>query len=78
MPMLGVDVTSTVFDSMTKSSTWISDDEAWKAIAADFPASSYSYAQQLREQVRQRKLESHPFLLLYSVRDERVQLVKLS
>ncbi|KDQ25175.1 hypothetical protein PLEOSDRAFT_1066383 [Pleurotus ostreatus PC15] len=78
MPMLGVDVTPTVFDSMTKSSTWISDDEAWKPIAADFPASSYSYAQQLREQVRQRKLESHPFLLLYSVRDERVQLVKLS
>ncbi|KAJ8457370.1 hypothetical protein ONZ45_g18339 [Pleurotus djamor] len=82
MPMLGVDVPPHTFDAMTRSSTWITDDEAWKPIVTEFSASgagySYSYIQQIREQVRQRKAEAHPFLMLYSARDERVQLVKLT
>ena len=76
MPILGVDVPPNVFDAMIRSSNWITDDEAWKPILSDFPTPHTSYAYQVREAVAKRKGD-HQFLLLYALREERIQILTL-
>ncbi|KAJ7186042.1 hypothetical protein C8R46DRAFT_937688 [Mycena filopes] len=78
MPILAVDVLPVVFDAMIKSSSWLTDEETWKALAAAFPVQQWAYAQQIREAVVKRKAEGHPYILLFAVREERVQLLKLT
>ncbi|KAF9482948.1 hypothetical protein BDN70DRAFT_828321 [Pholiota conissans] len=78
MPMLGVDVAPAHFDAMVKSSAWITDDEAWKPIAAMFPTQYAAYAQLVRETALKRKSEGNfPYILIYSVREDRAQLLDL-
>ncbi|RDB27411.1 eIF-2-alpha kinase GCN2 [Hypsizygus marmoreus] len=77
-PTLAVDVPPVVFDSMTRNSAWITEEEPWKAILSAFPTPHTAYAQQIREAAAKRKSEGHRFLLLFAVREERVQLVSLS
>ncbi|KAJ7874765.1 kinase-like domain-containing protein [Mycena olivaceomarginata] len=78
MPILAVDVLPAVFDAMIKSAAWLTDDEIWKALAAAFPVQQWAYAQQVREAVLKRKTEGHRYILLFAVREERVQLLKLT
>lgn len=78
MPILAVDVLPTVFDAMIKSSTWLTDEDVWKALATAFPVQQWAYAQQVREAVVKRKAEGHRYILLFAVREERVQLMKLT
>ncbi|KAJ7163895.1 kinase-like domain-containing protein [Mycena crocata] len=78
MPTLAVDVLPAVFDAMIKTSAWLTDEEIWKALAAAFPAQQWTYAQQIREAVVKRKTEGHAYILLFAVREERVQLLKLT
>ena len=66
-----------VFDHMVRSSAWISEEEPWKSILTTFPTTLTAYAQQIREAAAKRKAEGHRFLLLFAVREERVQLVTL-
>ena len=52
MPTLAIDVTNLrlrFFDPMVKSQSWITDEDAWKPIAAAFSTQHSAYAQQLRE-----------------------------
>lgn len=64
---------------MLRTSTWISDEEAWKALNVIHPNppgySGYNYS--IREAVQKRKSEGYPFILLYSIREDRVQLLSL-
>lgn len=78
VPMIVIDVPSTVFDSLVKSSNWIHDDEAWKTIVASMPALQSAYSNQVREAVIKRKSEGHPFVMLYATREERMQLLSLT
>ncbi|KAG6856809.1 hypothetical protein H0H87_000506 [Tephrocybe sp. NHM501043] len=78
LPTLAVDVSPTVFEAMTRNSAWIADEEPWKAILSSFPTPHIAYAHQVREAVLKRKAEGHRFLLLFAVREERVQLLNLS
>ncbi|KAF9457367.1 kinase-like domain-containing protein [Collybia nuda] len=78
LPTLAVDVPPVVFDAMIKSSAWITDEDAWRPIVATFPAQHTAYAQQLREAAIKRKTEGHSYILLFAVREERVQLVTLT
>lgn len=78
VPMIVIDVPSTVFDSLVKSSSWIHDDEAWKTIVASMPALQSAYSNQVREAVIRRKSEGHPFVMLYATREERMQLLSLT
>jgi translation initiation factor 2-alpha kinase 4 len=78
LPTLAVDVLPAVFDAMTKSSAWITDEDAWKTIVSSFPAQHTAYAQQVREAAIKRKAEGHSYILLFAVREERVQLVTLT
>ncbi|KAJ6497813.1 kinase-like domain-containing protein [Mycena sanguinolenta] len=78
MPILAVDVLPAVFDEMIRSAGWLTDEEVWKSIAAGFPVQQWAYAQQVREAVVKRKTEGHRYILLFAVREERVQLLKLT
>ncbi|KAJ6593628.1 kinase-like domain-containing protein [Mycena capillaripes] len=78
MPILAVDVLPAVFDAMIKSAVWLTDEEVWKALAAAFPVQQWAYAQQVREAVVKRKAEGHRYILLFAVREERVQLLTLT
>ena len=78
MPTLAIDVAPAIFDAMVKSQSWITDEDAWKPIAAAFPTQHSAYAQQLREAILKRRSEGHPFIFLFAVREERVQLLTLS
>lgn len=78
IPMLAVDVPATVFDEMTKSPNWVTDEEAWKAILALFPPQHASYAGQIRDATARRKADGHKYLLFFAVREERVVLITLS
>lgn len=77
MPILAVDVSGALFDSMTKSGAWINDDDAWRTMLLGFPPQHTVYAQQIREAAAKRKAEGHHFILLCAVREERVQLITL-
>ncbi|KAG6864912.1 hypothetical protein C0991_006441 [Blastosporella zonata] len=78
LPNLAVDVSPAVFEALTRSSAWIAEEDAWKAILSTFPTSHTAYAHQIREAVLKRKAEGHRFILLFAVREERVQLLNLS
>ncbi|KAF8883813.1 hypothetical protein BD779DRAFT_1674349 [Infundibulicybe gibba] len=75
IPMLAVDVSPAVFDAMIKNSAWVNDEDAWKSISSGIPPQHSIYAQQIREAAAKRKTEGHPFILLFAVREERVQLL---
>ncbi|KAF8186819.1 hypothetical protein BJ912DRAFT_1022739 [Pholiota molesta] len=55
-------------------------DDAWKPIAAMFPAQHAAYAQQVREAALKRKAEGGAagYLLLYAVREDRAALLALN
>ncbi|KAL1746128.1 hypothetical protein HDZ31DRAFT_81443 [Schizophyllum fasciatum] len=78
MPTLAVDLPAAVFDAMVKSSQWITDEEAWRGIMALFPTQHSAYAQQVREAAAKRKEEGYAYILLYAVREDRIQLLALS
>lgn len=79
MPTLGVDVSPALFDAMARSAAWITDEEAWKPLAAQFPAQHAAYAQQLREAALKRKTDGvAPYILLYAVKEDRAQLLALN
>lgn len=76
--MLAVDVVPVVFEAMAQSNDWVSDDDAWRRIAAQFPTPHMGYASQIHEAVMARKEEGAEFLLLFSCKDERTALVNLT
>ena len=78
MPILAIDVPTSLFDAMTKTTGWTTDDEAWKTIIGSFAPSHSAYAGQVREAVGKRRADGYPFLLLFAVREERIHLLPLS
>lgn len=78
MTTLAVDVPPTIFDEMTRNTSWITEEDAWKPVAASFPPQQGAYAHQIREAVLRRKMDGHKFLLLFAVREERFSLLSLS
>jgi eukaryotic translation initiation factor 2-alpha kinase 4 len=77
IPVIAIDSPANVFDLLCQSSSWVTDDETWKTVASSFPLSGTGYAPQIREAISRRKAEGHRFVLLFSVRDERVHLFAL-
>ncbi|TRM58463.1 hypothetical protein BD626DRAFT_573474 [Schizophyllum amplum] len=78
MPTLAVDLPPAVFDAMVKSPEWITDEEAWRSIMSIFPTQHSAYAQQVREAAVKRKEEKCAYILLYAVKEDRIQLLALS
>jgi hypothetical protein len=77
IPVIAIDTPANVFDLLCQSSSWVTDDETWKTVASSFTLSSTGYAPQIREAISRRQAEGHRFVLLFSVRDERVHLFAL-
>lgn len=78
LPTLAVDISDLSFESMTKNSNWITDEGSWKTLLSTFEVHHTAYAHQIREAAAKRKVEGHRYILLYAVREERVQLITLS
>ncbi|EIN05395.1 Serine/threonine-protein kinase [Punctularia strigosozonata HHB-11173 SS5] len=74
---LAVDVPSSVFDIMTRNAAWLTDEDVWRSLLAAFPIPQPGYAQQVRQAALNRKADGQRYLLLVSVRDERVGLLTL-
>ena len=77
IPVIAIDTPANVFDLLCQSSSWVTDDETWKTVASSFTVSSTGYGPQIREAISRRQTEGHRFVLLFSVRDERVHLFAL-
>ncbi len=77
IPVIAIDSPANVFDLLCQSSSWVTDDETWKTVVSSFPLSGTGYAPQIREAICRRQAEGHRFVLLFSVRDERVHLFAL-
>ncbi|EKM74744.1 hypothetical protein AGABI1DRAFT_109872 [Agaricus bisporus var. burnettii JB137-S8] len=78
MPTVAVDVSTDLFDLMVKNANWVTDEEAWKPLAAAFATQTPAYANQIREAVAKRKAEGHRYVLLFAVKEDKVQLLDLS
>jgi translation initiation factor 2-alpha kinase 4 len=77
MPLLGIDVPTPVFDAMTTNTLWMTEEDQWKTILAEFPTQSSAYAHQIREAVIKRKSDGHRFIFLFAVKEDRTQLLTL-
>jgi len=77
IPVIAIDTPANVFDTLCRSSSWVTDDEDWKAVVPSCHLSSTGYAPQIREAISRRQAEGHRFVLLFAVRDERVHLFAL-
>jgi translation initiation factor 2-alpha kinase 4 len=77
MPVLVVDLTPAQFEAMTRSSSWIVEEEAWKSLSALFQQSQMNYALTIREAAIKRKAEGHSYILLFAVREDRAQLLSI-
>ncbi|KAG2365174.1 kinase-like domain-containing protein [Suillus spraguei] len=78
LPMIAVDVSNAVFDTLMRNASWITDEETWKGITASMPTVHMAYAQQIREAAAKRKAEGYPYLLFYATREERMQILTLN
>lgn len=78
IPVLAIDVPGTVFDLLSKSASWVTDDDAWKIVTTTFPTQNTGYAVQVREAAARKRADGHRFVLLFAVRDERVHLLTFS
>lgn len=78
IPTLAVDVPTSLFDAMAKGVSWVTDDEQWRTVIGSFAPSHSAYAWQVREAIAKRKADGQAFLLLFSVREERIHLMSLS
>lgn len=77
IPVIAIDTPANTFDTLCKSSSWVTDDETWKSVVSSFPLSSTGYAPQIREAISRRQAEGHHFVMLFAVRDERAHLFAL-
>ena len=78
MPTLAVDVPTAVFDTMCRSSAWLTEEETWKQLTSMFPTGQAGYAGHMREAFLKRKSEGWGWVLGFSVKEERMGLVPLS
>ncbi|KIK54868.1 hypothetical protein GYMLUDRAFT_206162 [Collybiopsis luxurians FD-317 M1] len=75
MPVVAVDISSSLFDALTRNAAWLTDEEAWKTIVGEF--STAGYAQQVRDAVAKKKNEGNSWILLVGVKEERAGLLNL-
>jgi len=78
IPVIAVHVPPDSFGAMISNPAWVREDghEAFKIVAATFPPPS-SYATQIREAIIARSSEGHRFVLLMSLREDRIHLIDL-
>ncbi|TFK47428.1 Serine/threonine-protein kinase [Heliocybe sulcata] len=78
LPVIAVDVPSLVFEALVRDASWVTDEDTWKAILAGLPSQHSGYGNQIRDAVARRKAEGRRFVLLFAVREERLQVLDLS
>jgi len=78
-PLIAIHVPSSSFDSMLLHPDWWreGESEALKAVLDSLPSSA-SYVQQIRESIQKKRGEGSNYLILLSLRDDRLQLINFS
>ncbi|EJD34852.1 kinase-like protein [Auricularia subglabra TFB-10046 SS5] len=77
IPLLAIDVDPALFNALTMSNKWLFDDEAWRAIMAQFPQKHTDYAWKIRDTLAGHELESTKMAMLLCLKDFRVFIFKL-
>lgn len=77
MPMIAVDMPPAAFDSISRNNQWLTDDDVWRYTIVGIFAQQTVYANQIRDAVLRKKEEGAEFVLLFSVKEERVSLLSL-
>ncbi|KAG7085469.1 hypothetical protein E1B28_003030 [Marasmius oreades] len=75
VPVIALDVSPSLFNSLTASAGWATDEEAFKALQGEFITSAY--AQQVREAVARKIADGCSWVLFFVVKDERVGVLKV-
>ena len=78
MPMIALDMPPAAFDSLSRTNQWLTDDDVWRTTIAGFFAQQTVYANQIRDTVLRKKEEGAEYVLLFSVKEERVALLSLT
>ncbi|KAF5320234.1 hypothetical protein D9611_011377 [Ephemerocybe angulata] len=78
MPTIAVDVPTVVFDTMCRSSAWLTEEEVWKSVVGAFPTGQAGYAAQMREAFARRRGEGWGWVLVFGVKEERMGLAPLN
>jgi translation initiation factor 2-alpha kinase 4 len=79
IPVVALHIASSSFDAMILHPEWLKDgdSEAMRPVMDTFSPST-SYAVQIREAILKKKSEGCKFILLLSLKDDRLHLVNLS
>ncbi|EJU02741.1 kinase-like protein [Dacryopinax primogenitus] len=68
VPVVAIAVPSTIFARLIADTSWVTDDDAWRAILPVFD--SATYANQIRDAISAKRVDGHRFIWLLSVREE--------
>uniref|UniRef100_A0A0W0FQ29 non-specific serine/threonine protein kinase n=1 Tax=Moniliophthora roreri TaxID=221103 RepID=A0A0W0FQ29_MONRR len=75
IPVLALDISSSLFELLTRNANWVTEEDSFKALQSEFP--NPGYATQVRDAVVQKKQEGHSWIMFFAVREERVWVLKL-
>ena len=78
VPVVAMQVSAASFAAMIESPSWITDEDpdALRKVTMTFSAPTL-YAMQIREAIAKRKSDGHYYILLISLRDEKLHLMTL-
>jgi len=74
IPLIGIDVPPSTFNALITNYDWLTEEDSWRGVVAEFPHLQNPYAIQIRETIAKYKLDGHRFVILFSLRDDRVFL----
>lgn len=79
LPIVAVDIPALAFNAMINdaNATWLTSDDAWKAILAAMPDIPSARAAAIKEAVLKKKEEGKRHVILFHVHDERAFLFTL-
>ncbi|KAF9267032.1 hypothetical protein L218DRAFT_920740 [Marasmius fiardii PR-910] len=75
IPVIALDVSQSLFNTLTAASNWVTDEESFKALQGEFVTTAYG--QQVREAVARKKADGCGWVFFFAVKEERVGILKL-
>jgi Anticodon binding domain of tRNAs len=75
---VGVDLHPTAWNAITASQTWITNDNAWRALLDETPELQKEVGTQLREHINGKRTAGHKLIFLFSLRDEKLFMYHLT
>lgn len=76
--MIAIDVDSALFNTIVMSNKWLFEDDAWRAVVAQFPQKHTNYAWTIREQLLAYREREAQMVMLLCLKDFRVFMFRLT